>query len=229
VKTIGVLGGIGPQATIDFETRLHRVAQQLIPQHLNSGYPPLVVYYCRHAPVRVREDGTPQFPIQADPQLFEAARRLGTLADFLVITANGPHMFQEQIEQAAGCRVLSMIEVTLADVHRRRWSRVGVLGFGDPLIYTKPLGEASIAYETLDAELRARLDRSIMEFMEGRDDAESTAVAREALASLRSRGVDGVILGCTEIPLLLHESVAEPDLINPSQLLAEETVRYAMA
>lgn len=229
MKTIGVLGGLGPQATIDFETRLHRVAQQLIPQHLNCGYPPLVVYYCRHAPVRVREDGTPQFPIQADPGLFEAARRLGTLADFLVITANGPHMFQEQIEQAAGCRVLSLIEVTLAEVHRRRWNRVGVLGLGDPLVYTKPLGQFAIAYETLEVELRAKLDRSIMEFMEGRDAAESTALAREAVASLRRRGVDGVILGCTEIPLLLHASVDEPDLINPSQLLAEATVRYALA
>jgi len=229
VKTVGVLGGLGPQATIDFEVRLHRVAQQVIPQHGNSGYPPLVVYYYRHAHVRVREDGTPQFPIQPDPRLFEAARRLGSLVDFLVITANAPHLFQEQIEQAAGCSVLNMIEVTLADVHRRRWDRVGVLGFGDPLVYTKPLSQLGIAYETLDAAQRATLDNSILQFMQGRDDAASTAIARDAVATLRSRGVDGVILGCTEIPLLLHESVDEPDLINPAQLLAEATVRYALA
>ncbi len=37
MKTIGVLGGIGPQATMDFEARVHRVAQRLIPQRLNGG------------------------------------------------------------------------------------------------------------------------------------------------------------------------------------------------
>jgi hypothetical protein len=50
VKTIGVLGGFGPQTTMDFEARVHRVAQRLIPPHWNAGYPPMVVYYCRTLP-----------------------------------------------------------------------------------------------------------------------------------------------------------------------------------
>ena len=45
MQTIGVLGGLGPQATMDFERRVHAVAQRLIAPHLNSGYPPMVVYY----------------------------------------------------------------------------------------------------------------------------------------------------------------------------------------
>ena len=40
MKTIGVLGGIGPQATMDFEQRVHAVSQALIPQYANTGYPP---------------------------------------------------------------------------------------------------------------------------------------------------------------------------------------------
>jgi aspartate/glutamate racemase len=50
LKTIGVLGGLGPQVTMDFEARVHRVAQRLIPPHGNGGYPPMVVYYDRHPP-----------------------------------------------------------------------------------------------------------------------------------------------------------------------------------
>jgi aspartate racemase len=103
------------------------------------------------------------------------------------------------------------------------------LGFGDPLVCTKPLGELNIAYETLDGELRAKLDGSIIRVMEGRDDAESATLASEAIAALRARGVDGIILGCTELPLLLNENVDEPDLVNPAQLLAEATVKYALA
>jgi aspartate/glutamate racemase len=64
--------------------------------------------------------------------------------------------------------------------------------------------------------------------MEGRDDAESAAVARGAVSALRESAVDGVVLGCTEIPLLLRESADEADVINPAQLLAEAAVRAAL-
>jgi aspartate racemase len=228
VKTIGVLGGLGPQATMDFEARVHREAQRLIPPNLNGGYPPMVVYYCRHPPVLVTDQGTPQIPLRADPRLFEAAKRLGGLADFLVIPCNGAHLFQAEIEQAAGRKVLSMIEATLAEVRRRGWKRVGVLGLGDPVIYTRPLGELGIVCETVDSGPPAGLDAAIFRLMEGRDGAESAAVARGAVAALRAKGVEGVVLGCTELPLLLREAAEAADLINPAQLLAEAAVRVAL-
>jgi hypothetical protein len=77
VKTIGVLGGFGPQATMDFEARVHRVAQRLIPPRWNAGYPPMVVYYCRHAPFIVTDEGVPRLPLRPDPRLLEAAKLLG--------------------------------------------------------------------------------------------------------------------------------------------------------
>jgi aspartate racemase len=106
MKTIGVLGGLGPQATMDFERRLLRAAQRAIPPHLNGGYPPTVVWYCRHPPILIQDDGRPQLPLRADPRLLEAAGRLGQLADFLVIPSNTPHALQPEIERAAGRKVV---------------------------------------------------------------------------------------------------------------------------
>lgn len=113
VKTIGVLEGFGPQAPMDFEARVHRVAQRLIPPYWNAGYPPMVVYYCRHAPFIVKDDGTPQLPLRPDPRVLEAAKWLGQLADFLVIPSNGPHLLQPEIEGVARGKVLSMVEATV--------------------------------------------------------------------------------------------------------------------
>ena len=112
MKTIGVLGGVGPQATMDFEARVHRESQRRIPPRRNGGYPPMIVHYHRRPPFRLNEDGLPRLPIEPDPDLLEAARRLGAIADFLVITSNGAHAIQPQIEHAAGREVLSMIDVT---------------------------------------------------------------------------------------------------------------------
>src|SRR5690349_15407480 len=100
MKTIGVLGGFGPQATMEFEQRVHQVAQQLIPPQRNGGYPPMVVHYSRHPPVLLDSAGLPYRPPQPDPRLLAAARALGQLADFMVITSNGLHALQPALEQA---------------------------------------------------------------------------------------------------------------------------------
>lgn len=227
MKTIGVLGGIGPQATMDFETRVHRAAQRLIPPRQNSGYPPMLVYYHRRPPILLNGDGTPRFPIAPDPQLLEAAGRLGSWVDFLVITSNGAHLVQEPIEQSAGRRVLSMVDTTLQEVQRRGWQKVGVVGLGYPIVYTTPLARMKIAFETIDSKQRGLLDKQIMKVMEGQDSPESVDIARDAIGSLRARKVDGIILGCTEIPFLLPGNSTEPDLIDPLELLAEAAVNMA--
>lgn len=228
MKTIGVLGGFGPQATMDFEQRVHHVAQQLLPPHRNSAYPPMVVHYCRHPPVLLDENGDTSRPIQPDPRLLKAAHTLGQLADFLVVISNGLHATQPALEQAADRPILSMIEVTLAEVARRGWQRVGVLTYITPLVYAQALEQRGLQWEGIDAALQTPLDAAIMAVMEGQADAQAAEHARRAVAALRARVVDGIILGCTEIPFLLHDDLDAPDLLNPTALLAEAAVRHAI-
>jgi aspartate racemase len=229
VKRMGVLGGISAQATIDFEARVHRVSQRLVPQMWNSGYPPMVVWYHRRLPIRVGDDGTPLVPRQVDPELVEAAAWLGRAADFLVIPCNTAHIGLDEIREAAGCPVLSMIDVTLDDVVRRGCTRVGVLGFSaaSPL-YLDPLRRRGIHCETIEAAAQARLDAGIRALMEGGDGKDETEAALAVVSGLRARAADGILLGCTEIPLLLRDDSEAGDLINPAALLAEAAVRFAM-
>jgi aspartate racemase len=228
MKTIGVLGGLGPQATTDFEQRIHRVSQKLIPQYVITGYPPMVVYYFREPPAVVGPDRMLLQPIQPNPHLFEAARQLGSLADFLVIPSNFPHLFKKEIEEASGRPVLSLIATTLDEVSRREPRKVGVLGFGLPTVYLRPMEEMGLPYEIIDEQMRNRLDQAIFALQEGRETPESTAVVKEAVDILRAKDVDLIILGCTELPLLLGDATNAPNLINPAQLLAEAAVRHAL-
>jgi aspartate racemase len=228
MKRMGVLGGISAQATMDFEARVHRASQRLLPQHWNAGYPPMLVWYHRRLPMRVGDDGRPITPREVDPRLVDAAAWLGKAVDFLVIPCNGAHVGLAQIAAAAGCPVLSMIDVTLDEVARRGWQHVGVLGFsGAPLVYLDPLRERGAHCETIDATAQAPLDGAIRAVMEGRDGAAETAAARAAVGALRSRGAQGIVLGCTEIPLLLGGESEASDLVNPVALLAEAAVRFA--
>src|SRR5262245_39087767 len=101
MQAIGVIGGVGPQATMDFERRLHRVAQEKLPRNFNTGYPALTVAYVRRPPALLEPGAIghqPRQPLTPDPALLEAARRLGAGADFLVVTSNFTHVFRREIE-----------------------------------------------------------------------------------------------------------------------------------
>lgn len=228
MKTIGVLGGMGPQATLEFERQVHRVSQEVLPARGNSGYPPMVVWYHRHPPAALDETGAFRMPPEPHPGLLEGARFLGQVADFLVVTSNGVHKLREALEAAAGRPILSMIDVTLAEVERRGWRRVGVLCMGGPQVYAEPLEARGLAWESLPAELQLPLNAAILTVMEGREDDACRAHARAAVAAVRSRGADGLILGCTELPFLLPEELDRPDVLNPGVLLARAAVRHAL-
>jgi aspartate racemase len=227
MRTIGIIGGIGPQATMDFEARVHDEARRRVAPHFNSGYPPLVVYYHRRPPVIVGEDGLALLPVCIDPELRRAAARMGPMVDFFVITSNGAHHIAAEIERASGRPVLSMVDRVVEEIARRKWHRVGLMTLGKPTIYTAPLSARGIGFETLDEERQTVVDQAIFAVMEGRVDDSAKDAAREAIAILRSRGVDGVILGCTELPFLV-EAGADTTLINPIQLLAESAVEHAL-
>jgi aspartate racemase len=183
MKTIGIIGGMGPQATIDLEMRIHKVAQQVLPSAQNGGYPPMVVEYYRHPPVMMSENGQPVFPLQIDPRLLAVAKSLGTMADFLVLPTNGVHRFQNEVENASGRILLSMIDATMEEVKKRKWKKVGVLGLMTLEIYTRRLTEMGIAFETVNDELQKKIDKTIFRVMEGRDDENDRAIMLEALVN----------------------------------------------
>jgi aspartate racemase len=106
---------------------------------------------------------------------------------------------------------------------------IGVTGFaGAPAVYVQPLQQRGIQCSTIDAQAQAPLDAAIHAVAEGREGADHVAAARTAVAALRSQATEAIILGCTEIPLLLGADKLDGDLINPAALLAEAAVRFAI-
>ncbi|MGH7725844.1 MAG: aspartate/glutamate racemase family protein, partial [Candidatus Eiseniibacteriota bacterium] len=134
-----------------------------------------------------------------------------------------------EVERLAGRPVLSLVGCAVDEVQNRKWRRVGVIGMGYPKVYVDRLEKAGIAYETIEPATQSKLNRVFLTFMEGRLDPEGHRLAADAVAELQGRGVDGVILGCTELPLILPELEGKPGLLNPAQVLAERAIRRASA
>jgi aspartate racemase len=194
---------------------------------MNQGYPPMATVYLRHPPVLLEPDGSrPCDPLRLDPRVLAAARWLGERADFLVVISNTPHLFADEIAAAAGRPLLSMIDVTVAELKRRNpRGPVGLAGLGIPQVYAERFEQEG--YEPLvpPQQQREALDRAILRVMEGGETDDDRALARRVVVGLRAAGAAVTVLGCTEIPLLLGDAADRtPDWIHPAELLAEAAV-----
>jgi aspartate racemase len=228
MRTIGILGGAGPQATMAFEAQIHAESRHVIPQHVNEGYPPMVSVYIRHAPVVVDAEGKPVYPLTLDPRVVDAVKRLGEWADLLAIPSNTPHFFVDEIAAASGCEVVSIVDVTVEELHRRQSTPIGLLGLGVPQVYVERFEQEQFEIVTAPPEIRAALDTAILRLMEGAETDTHRAAARAAVNALRAAGAATTVLGCTEIPLLLGAEATSADLVDPSRLLARAVVRRAV-
>lgn len=232
IRTIGVLAGLAaPQATRDFDFAVHELSRKLIEQRFTTGYPSMIVIHFREVPFKMK-DGSFVFPVEPNPNLLKTAKILGERCDFWVMVANAPHIFRESLEKASGKKFLSMIDVTVEEVKKRRLKKVGIIAIGLALkdkLFQAPLDELGIQWEVIPEDLANSIDKSVFRVMEGEDPRRLKKPVIDAVKYLRSRNTDGIILGCTEVPLLLGNKAEEKDLINPSQLLAEAAVRFAIS
>lgn len=229
MKSIGVIGGIGPQATMSFVNQLHSISQQLIPANKNSGYPPILTYYHRNPPMKVDDQGKPIEPHKMDPELIDKIQLIGNKTDLLVITSNYPHIFKNDFLDLISAKFISMVDEVIRHTRSANISKVGVLGLGSPTVYTDRLEKLNIQSIILPTKLMVALDKAIFAVMEGKNSGEENNVASEAINFLKNKKVEKIILGCTELPFLIPKSNSSDFFIDPLSILARKVMQEAIS
>lgn len=226
-KVAGVLGGMGPDATVDFMAKV--IA--LTPAGRDQDH------------VRMLVDHNPQVPNRQGailaggddpaPVLAEMAVRLEAAgADFLVMPCNTAHVFAETISAAVRIPLVSIIDVTLdtlMDVAPGA-RRVGVLATDGCLgsgIFQDALAAAGLSPVLPEPGEIDRAMQLIARVKAGDRGADVSRGLAELGRRLIGRGAEAIILGCTEIPLVLRDGALDVPLIASTDALAARTVAIA--
>ena len=227
-QVVGVLGGMGPDATVDFMSKV--IA--LTPADKDQDHIHMLVDHNPKVPNRQAailgdgEDPTPTLIAMA--QGLEAAG-----ADFLVIPCNTAYVFAESVAAAVGIPLISIIDVTIDAIAARdaSVSAVGVLATDGCLqsgVYQEALQRHSMRAVLPDDDELASFMTLIGKIKAGNKSDAVAARMRELCNALIDRGAQAVIAGCTEIPLVLDETMLSVPLISSTDVLAQETVRLAL-
>jgi len=154
-------------------------------------------------------------------------------ADFYICPDNTAHIVLEQIADSLAIPGLHIAEVVCHEIVSHGWKRVGLLGTSWTMtgpVYPKALAQRGLERLIPDEAIRERLNAAIFdELCQGIFATETTALFVRAIADLESAGADCVILGCTEIPLIISAANSPLPTLDSTRLLAAYAVREALS
>jgi aspartate racemase len=227
-KVVGILGGMGPEATIDLFAKIVKATNA---KHDEDH-------------LRIIVDNNPKMPSRLDailkngpspvPAMVATAQNIERAgADFLLIAANTAHWFHADVQKGVGIPVLNMIEETVAWIEKSLpaidaiglLATTGTVKTGMYHDAFKKTGIKVLAPSHEDQEQGVMA--SIMGFKYGEPLPGMREKMVQVVNRLAANGAGGIVMGCTEIPIILDGYASPVPLIDPNQILAEVVVRLA--
>lgn len=228
MKTIGLIGGMSWESTQTY----YRLINQRIREELGGLHSAkLVLYSVDFAEIEALQH---QGDWQATGEILSSVGRSveSAGAEFLVLCTNTMHKVAPQIESAVSIPLLHIADATANRLKEDGVTCVGLLGTRftmEQVFYLGRLEEHGIQVVVPDERQRESIHSVIYnELCKGVVRPDSKALYLDVVATLADRGAQGVILGCTEIGLLIQSSDTEIKLYDTTEIHAEQAVQYAL-
>ena len=225
-KTIGILGGMGPLATAD----LFRKIVTLTKASCDNEH--IRVYIDSNAAIPDRTAAILHGGENPLAEMTSALRHLEACgADCLIMPCNTAHYYLPQLRRLTALPFLSMPEIAAQSCAERfPGKRAAILATDGTLqtgIYDRALEQAGVPFLHPDAEEQKDVMHLIYDVVKASAPIEPERGRwRALLASLRGRGADFFILGCTELPLLAGALAEEGPFVDPTEELAKAAIRF---
>ena len=226
-KIIGILGGMGPEATIDLFYKIIKFT----PAEKDQDHLRIIIDNNPKIPDRTAAIlGKGEDPL---PALRETAQNLEKAgADFIIIPCNTAHYFLPSIQKSVKIPILNMIEETAKKTRGKipLIQKVGLLastGVYETKIYHQHFKKFNIEVISPEEKDKEKIMKVIYAVKAGDLSEEVKKNIISIAQKLIDKGAEAIIAGCTEIPLILKEGDISAPIIDPTQVLAKAAVQKA--
>lgn len=223
---IGVLGGMGPAATLDFMTKLMR----LTPAEREQDHVPLVVVSDPRVPDRVGPilNGVGESPLAAMQAGVRRLERAGALC--VAIPCHTAHAWYDPLAAATPLPILHIVDATLAELARQALppGPLGLLATAATLkagLYQDRLAAAGHPALVASDEVMAAAVLPAIALVKRDRAAEAAPLLQRAVEHLRTAGAERVLLACTELPVALA-AAPHPACIDATEALARSCLAW---
>jgi len=220
MKTLGIVGGLGPESTIDYYRSIISLYRETTS---GEGYPPLVIVSL-DVDKALRLLGEDRLGEMAE-YLAGAVRQLAHAgADFALISANSGHIVFNAVRLASSIPLISIVEATCEEVKRRQLKTVALLGTRFTMagrFYHDVAEKYGLRLIAPSADEQAWIhDKYVNQLLLGKFLPETREGLHQIIATIKQRdAIEGVVLAGTELPLILRaDSIAGLPLFDTTQI-----------
>ena len=229
MKKIGMIGGFGPESTLDY---YRLIIDQYHQQQGERSLPEVIIYsmdmYTLLTLVeQKRWDDLTEFLLKGVNTLHKAG------ADFGIISANTPHIVYDRLNSSSPIPLISIVEETSKKAKEIGLHRVGLLGTSFTMqsnFFQKVFANYNISIVVPSEQEQEYIQHKLMTEIELGQFLEET---RDGLLTIVKRMVDedsiqGLILGCTELPLILTKDEFGIPFLNTTKIHVDSAIRYCL-
>jgi aspartate racemase len=229
MKKIGIVGGMAPESTLEFYRQLAVLAQENLS---DRAYPTIIIYSVNMAEFRkkLRSGDYPE-TISFLSNTINSLAAAG--ADFAVVASNTPHMFFDELVEASSIPLLSMVDETAREAKSHGFNRVGLFGTqftmeGD--FYRKSLEKNGIMLSIPGEEDRKYIDdKTMTELADGKIElGTQEKLVKICRKMVESEGIEALILGSTELSLILNEKVLGLPVLDTTRISIKAVFDYSL-
>jgi aspartate racemase len=228
MKTIGMIGGTGWTSTLEY----YRIINQETNKRIGGLHSAKIVMtsfnYAEIDKLNKKEDHAGVYKL-----VLESAQKLKNCSvDCLVLCANTLHQYVETLEKEIGISVVHIADATADEIKEKEIKKIGLLGTRFTMemdFYTRRLKEKGIESIVPEKPERDFIHNAIMNELLKEVFKEETKVKfLHIINELEQNGAEGIVLGCTEIPLLIKQSDTNLPVFNTLEIHAKAAVDFAL-
>lgn len=227
-KVIGILGGMGPEATVELFARIVKET----PASKDQDH------------LRIIVDNNPKIPDRTNailgrgpsplPEMIKTAKNLERAgADFIVMPCNTAHYYYDELSRSVNIPILNMVELAVRELKIKypNAKRVGIIATDGTIkgkVYDRYLSGAGVETIYPEGDLQRKAMDAIYKHIKAGDLTKGREAAIEVAKHLIELGSDVIILGCTEVSLVLKDGDLPKPIIDPLSTLARTAVAIAL-
>jgi aspartate racemase len=227
-KKIGILGGLTPESTITYYMHIVHRYYELYGDH---GYPESIIYgvsFQKYEDWMNNEDWD-----SIEKALLDGLKSLIKAgADFVVIATNTMHILFDKLQAKIDIPLISIVDATAEAIKKEGFKKVGLIG--TQFSMTKPFYREGLAKHGIEVITPNKEDQDYIvnvifeELSIGKIREESREGYLKIINRLVSEGAEGIVLGCTEIPLLIRQKDTDVKVFDTATVHAEKALQYAI-
>lgn len=226
-KTIGILGGMGAEATVDLYMGIWKYFQDNLNAKYDNDFPPVIIY---SVPIPDVVESLENEYVTLE-MLQKTAKTLEDGGcEFIVIACNTVQFLLDKIRTAVHIPIVGIAKVNADYLKDKGVKKVGILATQttiDKQVYDKELGSIGVELIKPSKEDQSIVTKVIMTQLAGKTTQKETDMLAKVVQNIQVIGAEAVLLACTDLPLVINQDDTTTPLINCTETYANQTAKLS--